>query len=782
MSTHIELINNNQVVKTTPNDLAVILNCWLNDGDLTNVTNIDTISFLENNPSISQLIYDTTNEYFVNNVKYYSDLITSSGTDRDTINSGLSDFFAGYNSLMDIYPNELIECLRNGYKLNDDECSLFIESCKNPQSQSINFTFFNALKGDLNKTYTREEFELEFMDWLSDWKTNKLLNRVSDRKFSGKYEVFFKYVEEVLLKNENTEILADLKNYVVSGHLYNDLFSPSPKNDCPEIWDLRKVFLEYESGIATPQIDTQFKKLMLERQRNTLCYVRAATGTTNDLSTIEVSIENSEEFTSRNSETRNFGIGYISRMPKGYLDRARFDAETNDIVYIDDVKSSNDYEGRDIDTVKKNFLAAAFLAREKKVKLSIFSPSHCPNISQLSESKVVIGENISDEEIKAINELYLISAISETKNHLDLNSEPIRTNLQINKVNIGSDSNEYTPISQFNIGEKMEKVLSFLEKNIKYNNQTRWEPIFDFYLETLKLVQNSYLPEEISEYKTLFSVDNNNRLKSLLMSCPWYTNLKKRELFKSIDTPAETVTVGNMEWLEGSESSRKYTEIKQEEIKIKSCLNKYELLKDKQTVLTESQIREVKNIVLKFTKKMWRDTYNGNSREKVEETLANYLIRKDIDPTTYLSNFISDKYNGYTSTFINRIHQIQDSWGDIDKISYSFYNNNFNRFEELIVSVAEKITKGEPLQNYKPAQLKFLARTNTKEFKEFAEGIAKYSELICAGREQNIKNLNELKEKTINEITNLSINPSNESVRSEMIYKLENDTIRKFKP
>lgn len=782
MQKEIILVKNGEFIKNNPEDLANLLGLWSNGNELASITNQETIDLLANNPNIQDLIFNTTDDFFNESIRYYSNKIESSGSDKDELNVELSSFFSNYNDLQSLYPEQFKDALLTKFNLNEDETKLFIESCTNSQNQPINFIFFDELK-KVNRTNTdRFEFEQEFMNWFSDWDTKKSLDRGSNKKFSQKYEVFFRYVEEVLLKNENTEILADLKNYVISGHFYNDLLSPNPKNETPELWNLRKSFIEFVGGKTSDANEHIFKNLMLERQRSTLSYVNARTTETNNLSTTKVDIQNTETFRDKNNETRRFADGATSTMPKGYLDRARFDVDNPSSIYIDDVKSSNEYSERDVKTINKNFLSAVILANDLEVNLSIVSPSHCPNTYSTSRSFIEFGDNVTDEEIGAINELYLINAISAAKNLFDLNSEPVASNLKVSKTNIGAQSNNYVSIKDYDIPGKLENVLSFLEKNIQYNNQTRWEPIFSFFLDTLSTTQFTYFSDEKNEYKKLFSDQNINRINELLDNSQWYTDIKKEQIIESLEIDADSRIMKNEERSKRARSPRNTTLVKQEANKLEKIYEEFELVKNKQTVLSDNELDGLKKLTLDYASTLWYRSYKGETNERNEQTLIRYLRAKNEGKDTSFHELLWDKSSAYRSNFRNRIAENSKNWGDMDKINYYFYTNQFNKIEDIVVKISDNYKNGILPENYGKAQNNFMLENSYQLTSDFMKELSNFAMLITNGRESNLEKVSQLRQESLDKLNAFVVTDGNIEKKEELISKLKEDVLKRPKP
>ena len=545
MSQNTILIDEKGYKQCSPSDLSGILFAWKNNIELSDITNNETIELLKKE-QISNIISKTTESFFYQNITYFNNLIDSDNRNNETINSEISFFLSKYKEILDIYPDELIECLKETFEFNDDEITSFINACNNTQQQTVNFIFFETLKNKAFFNNSRQEFEQEFMSWLENWETNKLLNKVSESKFSKKYELFFKYVEDVLLKSENTENLADLKNYVLSGHMFNDFFATNPKNTNNQMWELRKSFIEYIGGKANNEQIDSFKYLLLQRQRQTLVYIHQKTVKTNDVSTTQVEIENAQTFANKSEMNAKFANGDTSIMPPMYLDRARMDIDYENTIWIDDAKSTNTFSDNDTKSLHKNILACLILSLNYKVKLSIFSPAICPNTNQLDLTNIKVGDGVNDSEINAIHELSVISALCDVKKYFDLANENISNNFEISKSNIGSQSSSFKRISEFEIPNKIDLIVSFFEKNIDNINTTRWLPVFEFLLDTLENIHYSYEPKEINEYKAVFSNEMLARINSIFDQCPWYASNKKRNISEKIfPCNPETVTNNN---------------------------------------------------------------------------------------------------------------------------------------------------------------------------------------------------------------------------------------------
>lgn len=765
MKKEIILIKNGKFKQSNPEDLATLLSLWQNDNDLINITNQETIDLLNSKPNIQELIFNITNDFFNESIRYYSNKIESSGGNRDDLDSELSLFFSEYNDLRTLYPNEFRDALLNNFKLNNDETTLFIESCTNSQNQSLNFLFFNELKNVNKLTTSRAEFEEEFMNWLSDWETKKSLDRGHNSKFNRKYEVFFRYLEEVLLRSENTEILADLKNYVMSGHFYNDLLSPNPKNETPELWNLRKSFLEFISGKSSQNNEEIFKNAMLERQRSTLTYVNAKTNVSNDLASTTVDIHDRETFRNINDLNRRFADGATIIMPPGYLDRSRHDVDNLKTIHVDDVKSSEQLKDNDAESIKKNLLAGVLLAKDYNVYWSITTPSHCPNLDDSEKSKVQIPEDVTDEEINSIQELYLINAVADIKRFVDLSNHPASKNLKVCKSNIGSQSNEYVSISDYEIPAKLHNILSFLEKNNSSNNEGRWASIFSFFIQTNINVRTTYSPDERENFEKLFTSEYNERILKLLNDSPWYvtSNNTLLDILFTMDNDAQLAH--NAKKLK---DSRDRTITIQEKLMIDKVKQEFDCIIKNQTSLSEVEMNELKNLSLEYSNLLWSNTYGIKTNKKLEIIL--------IDHQNKIQNSSLD------ATVKNRLNNSSEIFGDLDKLNYYIYSNQLNKVEDLVLKICDDVKSNGIPSGYRKSQSLYMQQDKSKNFNIFMDKLLNFAEIINNRKLNGLENESQLRLEYIGKLKNLNVSDENKPEIDNLIATIKQDSIGRPKP
>lgn len=781
MSKNTILIDEKGYKQCSPSDLSGILFAWKNNIELSDITNNETIELLKKEP-ISNIISKTTESFFYHNITYFNNLIDSEKKNTETINSEISFFLSQYKEILDIYPYELNECLKETFEFNDDEIKSFINACNNTQQQTINFNFFEILKHKESFNNSRQKFEQEFMSWLENWETNKLLNKTSESKFSKKYELFFKYVEDVLLKSEHTENLADLKNYVLSGYMFNDFFATNPKKINNQIWELRKSFIEYIGGKANNEEINSFKYLLLKRQRETLVYIHQKTVRTNDISTTQVEIENAQIFANKNEMNAKFANGDISIMPPMYLDRARIDIDYENTIWVDDAKSTNTFSENDTKSLHKNIVACLILSLNYKIKLSIFSPSICPNTNQFDLSNIKIGYGVNNSEINAIHELSVISALCDVKKYFDLEDENISNNFEISKSNIGSQSSSLKKISEFKIPDKIDLIVSFFEKNIDNINTTRWLPVFEFLLDTLENLHYSYEPKEINDYNAVFSHEMLERINSIFAQCPWYTSNKKRNISEKI-FPCNPEIITNNNFSENL-LVRDWTKINQEKNELTKLVDRYNKYKEQETSLNDLDFKYLQRMALIFARDMWDETYHGTLNQKKEQTIIKYLLAKnhDIGPADnkYLSNIIKGKYNGYACIFRGTAMK-QSSWQDLDKLYYLPEQNRFEDTENLILDLAKKFQLNQ-IPSYGKAQRRYIQMQGKFEYKKLMTQVVSYAQKIEIGQQQKQEKLIELRNETIALLSEMNVHPKNMARKQELLDNLNAEKLKKPKP
>lgn len=780
----INLVEEEKILDVTAKQLSVILGLVLGGYDIKDITNNESIKYITTT-KIEDIIFLSTKSFFNTNINEFSNIITMELDEDDSLNSNIRNFLEDYKSLYSICPDEFKNSFLDKFNLNENDFESFKKSMLEEESKELSRTFLSRIAGNSDNISNPEELKQAFVEWISEWDTKKLLEKKSLSNFTKKYEVFFKYLDEVLLKCEKTEITSDIKNYVESNWMYNDFFSKDKKNNTETLSKLNELFEKYVNETITEDELTNSDKLFEIRLRETLLFIKAKTNETNDLATLNVSIESKNDFINEKPSNEAFLECNTHIMTSGYLDRCRIDAFDRNKIFIVDSKSFEILGNSDRKDIDKAILAALILSKNYQINYSLVSPSMYPSKENFDSTKNKISKDTENYEIESVQNLFLLSKIYSLKKIINITD----LNFSFSKTDIGFSNGEYKKISDINVVDVITNSLTFFQKNNGYLNTDKNRSLLKDFGNLLQSIHYSADINDLETLKKVFSNENKKHVVNIVENNRWITddNLENAIRFYFNLNVDEVINENDIR----NNKYKNYTIIKQEQVDLMNIERRLKIL-DTNDYYTNINFNPIMEDICKFVDDMYTKTYKGKQNIKKEPLLAKHLLAKKFNDKGnrdfyHLEDCLSYCFN-YASQYIGSI--TAKKWKGFDEALLHFYKMNYsskskyhslnllNVLKSAVFDYDQKEGVQKKYLDYETAQRNYIFENKDK----MVGLILKIKSVLhnAALIENEIKEKNNLnKEVLLNELKNKQVHPENAKIKESILLK--NNSITKNK-
>lgn len=774
----INLVHNDKISDVTANQLSVVLGLFLSNHDISDTTNEDSIIYLKTN-TVEDIIFSSTKSFFNKNINNFSNIITTETTDED-FNSNIREFLEDYKSLYFLCPNEFRNSFLEKFRLNENDFEAFKKSMLNEETKELTTSFLSRIASNIAEISKPEELKEVFDKWISEWDTKKLLEKNSISNFSKKYEVFFKYLEEVLLKCEKTEITSDIKNYVESNWMFNDFFSIDKKDNSETLSKLNEYFNKYENKTITEEEIIESNKLFEMRLRETSLFIKVKTNDTNDLATLNVNLVSANYFINEKPSNEAFYDCHSHIMTSGYLDRCRVNAFSEREIFISDSKSFEILGNSDRKDIDRDLLAALILSKTYKVNYSLISPSMYPSKENFDFVKSKISKSTENHEIEAVQNLFLLSKIYSLKKIIDTSD----LDLSFSKTDIGFSNGTYKKIANIDVVDVVKNSLTFFQKNNDYLNTDKNRALLRDFSHLLQSVYYSAEVKDLSTLKDVFCSINKEHIINIVENNRWMTDDTLENAIRFYFNPDHANVIKENETR--NDKYKKHTIIKQEQIEL---LNIEKKLKDLDINNYHKNIifDPIMKKICTFISEMYEDTYKGKTNNKKESLLSDHLLATKFGEKYYEE--FADLYSHVGRCFTSKTHYITSissaKWKNLDKTMLHYYKINFSKKSKdhsfNLINLLNNIIKDYDSKNnsilerrlqldYEPAQAKYITKNLACMhilIDDIRNELKRFKVLEKFEAEKN----NEKKDIVLNDLKNMQVHPENAKIKETIILK-----------
>lgn len=580
--------------------------------------------------------------------KHISELSLLIETDKEKALDEVSELFSVLNAIREQDEELLKETLLIlKPPFTDSEVKQLFTAMDNSlnreQAEIVNFVDFMAKRP---KNYNRELLEKDFMSiFYGDWEQVKSLKRAKKDFMNDHYATFLAFITDEYLPSIAMEIKSDLKNYVLSGYAFNDFFKLTP-NKNPESKEagliaLREIFDKYSQNPSFENKEA-LKKLFNQRMNDTLSFVHGKTSTTNDLSSLTVSILKAGSTELENCQLNSinkYKDGTEKRMPAELLDRVRFDIDNPNVVHVDDIKSLS--IGEMGNSLLKTYAIANLLNKENGLTVNYYLDTPTTFTDTEQKTKHVIDQSTDNEERDAINYLTLLTTILNSVKEFPLTEQ----NLNIRKDSLGFNYEKGLSTKLSNVNELLfdkdiiKHIFTLLTKNIANINNANYTLIANNLSKLLDSFLNNICDEKTM--KTVFN-DSFNHLshsfkEQLLANNKYSTELENTlKIIKRTDL--SDIALDNFA---DRTRSQNYFNVEREQKQVKNAFLEIKNIIHKDSL---SLIQQMGAFVRDYHKKAsYGATWITTSNQKFAEIVAKNNVNYNDNDYQFTYNFLNNK-------------------------------------------------------------------------------------------------------------------------------------------